>query len=95
VIESNPRGVVLTVWVVPSASRDGIVGRHGDALKVRTTAAATGGTANRAVADQLERALGADRIELLTGAAGRRKRYLVVGVEVDRVRSILESSPSA
>jgi uncharacterized protein len=75
-------GVVLRVHVQPRAGRDVITGRHGDALKVRVTAAPTGGLANDAVARQLAGAflLAPSAVVLVSGRTSRAKRFLLTGV---------------
>ena len=76
-------GVVVAVWVVPGSSRDVVSGLHDGALRVRTTAPAEGGKANRAVARLVARRLGAERAEVISGHGTRRKRILVQGQTVD------------
>ena len=68
---------MITVWVVPGSSRDVVGGLHDGALRVRTTAPAEGGKANRAVARLVASHFGADRAEVLSGHSSRRKRILV------------------
>jgi len=67
------------VRVQPRASRDEIVGPHGEALKVRITAPPVEGRANehlrRFLAKAFEVAPG--RVELLAGSAGRQKRIAI------------------
>lgn len=79
---------MVDVLVVAGASRDEIVGAHGNALRVRTTAPAEGGKANARVAELLAAAVEAP-VRLLGGAASRRKRMLIVGVSPQHVRSRL------
>lgn len=71
--------VILSVHVQPGARSSEIVGRHGDALKVRVGAPPTDGRANRAVVELLAKALGVPTsdIELVGGASSRRKRLKV------------------
>lgn len=76
-------GVVLHVHVQPGAGRSAVVGRHGDAVKVRVAAPPVGGRANEATRDILAEALGLtpDEVELRSGATSRTKRFRLVGVD--------------
>lgn len=75
--------VVLTLKVVPKASRDAIVGWHGDALKVAVTAAPERGKANAAVvrvlADALD--LAPSSLSVIAGASSRHKRIRIDGLD--------------
>ena len=72
----------LRLRVVPGAARAGIVGRYGDAWKVRVTAPPERGAANAAVLEVLARTLGvpARNISLVSGHASRDKIVDVAGV---------------
>jgi uncharacterized protein (TIGR00251 family) len=85
---------VLSVHVQPGARSTEVVGRHGEALKVRVAAPATDGRANEAVLVLVAKEFGLarDDVELVAGASSRRKRIslgdlTVVGArrEVDRM----------
>ena len=82
ILRPHPDGVVVAVWVVPGAARDEVVGYHDRALRVRVSAPAEGGKANRAAAALVARAVGGRRGEVLSGQAARRKQVLVFGVAV-------------
>jgi uncharacterized protein len=75
--------VVLWVYVQPGARSDGVVGRHGDALKVRVSAPPEAGRANKAVTALLADALGVPHrsVEIVSGGHTRSKRIRVVGVD--------------
>ncbi|MDH3948227.1 MAG: DUF167 family protein [Gammaproteobacteria bacterium] len=66
----------LRVYVQPKASRDEIVGRHGDYLKVRITAPPIEGKANAHLLKYLARVFGVgrDQIEITAGSKGRHKQ---------------------
>jgi uncharacterized protein (TIGR00251 family) len=86
--------VLLRLHVQPGAGRSAVVGRHGDALKLRIAAPPTGGRANDAVLELLGATLGlkpAD-LELVSGASSRSKRVRVTGLEADDVRKRLENA---
>lgn len=70
----------LRLRVVPGADRAGIVGRHGEAWKVRVTSPPEGGRANDAVLDLLADTLGVARRDLEL-VAGRSSRDKVVALE--------------
>ena len=67
----------LQLRVSPGASRAGVVGRHGDAWKVRVAAPPEDGRANDAVVSLLADALHLSRRDV-TIVAGRSGRYKIV-----------------
>ncbi len=77
--------VLLTLWVVPGASRTEIAGAHGRALKVRVAAAPEHGRANRALIAFLEERLRPARVELSSGLSVRSKMATVTGMESGEV----------
>jgi len=79
-LRSHPDGVLVEAWVVPGAARTEIVGLYAGALRVRVSAPAEGGKANRAAARLIGRTLGGHRAEVIAGVASRRKQVLVAGV---------------
>ena len=78
----------------PGAGRSAVVGRHGDALKLRIAAPPTGGRANQAVLELLAATLGAKPadVELVGGDSSRSKRARVKGVEIDDLKRRLETA---
>jgi uncharacterized protein (TIGR00251 family) len=84
-------GVEITIKVVPGASRDGIVGLLGDALKVRVSAPPEKGKANAAVIELLAEALGVSvrSISVISGAASPRKILHVSGQSLIQVQTAL------
>jgi hypothetical protein len=77
----------LRLRVSPGATRAGVVGRHGDAWKVRVSAPAESGRANDAVvrllADTLE--LPRAAVALVSGHAARDKIVELAGVEPEQI----------
>jgi uncharacterized protein (TIGR00251 family) len=80
--------VLLDVHVQPGARATEVVGRHGDALKVRVAAPATGGRANEAVVAVVAEEFGLARhdVELVSGASSRRKRIRLADLTIDEAR---------
>jgi len=65
--------VVVAVWVVPGANRTEVVGVHGDSVKIRVAAPASGGQANDALLRFLAKRLGC-AVSVGAGGSSRRKR---------------------
>lgn len=93
-------GVIVRVHVQPGAGRTAVVGRHGDAVKVRVAAPPQEGRANEAAGALIADTLGvpAASVELSTGNTSRAKRFRVRGIEAedveDRLRTALEDADS-
>jgi uncharacterized protein (TIGR00251 family) len=77
----------VAVIVSPGASRSEIVGRHGDAWKVRVAAAPERGRANAALVELLASVLcvASSDVELRSGATSRRKMLEIRGLETGDV----------
>lgn len=73
-------GIELKIKVVPGSSRSAIAGVLGDRLKVRVTAPAEGGKANRAVVGLLQKWLDAREVVILAGHARAEKTVRVSGL---------------
>jgi len=75
-------GWSLTIRVQPGATRSGIVGPYGEALKIRVAAPADDGKANRELVRFLAGHLGipARAVEIVTGHHNRTKVVRVVGL---------------
>jgi len=89
---------VVHVHVQPGAGRSAVVGRHGDAVKIRVAAPPVEGRANAAAVGVIAEALGvkdAD-VELTSGEASRTKRFRVRGLDEEeldkRLRIALEEA---
>jgi uncharacterized protein (TIGR00251 family) len=88
-ITDHADGLVLPVRAQPGARRSGVQGEQNGTLKVAVQAPPQDGRANEALVEVLRAALGLKRsqIELLAGATGRDKRFLIRGV----TRAVLEA----
>ena len=80
--------------VAPGATRAGVVGRHGDAWKVRVAAPAEAGRANAAVVRLLADTLALPRtsVTLVSGHSGRDKIVELAGLEPGDVERRLSSA---
>jgi uncharacterized protein (TIGR00251 family) len=80
--------------VAPSATRAGVVGRHGEAWKVRVTAAPEGGRANEAVVRLLADTLSLPRqaVTLVSGHGSRDKIVELEGIAPSLIERRLSSA---
>lgn len=81
----------LVLHVQPRARRTGVVGRHGDAIKVRVQAPPVEDAANAELVRFLAEALGlpAGAVEIVSGRTGRRKIVEVRGLTGEAARARL------
>jgi uncharacterized protein (TIGR00251 family) len=89
--------VVVAVHVQPRAGRTAVVGRHGDALKVRVAAPPVDDRANEAtialVAEVFD--VPAKTVALVAGERSRLKRLRVEGIDLDTAVERLERAHEA
>lgn len=80
--EMKEAAVTLKVHLQPRASREGIDGLHGDALKVKVTAPPVEGRANKAVKKLLAEKFGLSpsQIEIIAGERSREKLLRISGI---------------
>jgi uncharacterized protein (TIGR00251 family) len=83
----------VRVHVQPRASRSEIVGLHGDAIKVRLTAAPVDNAANEELVALLTRVLGLPRgaVRIVGGARARSKVVEVVGATAQQLEQLATS----
>jgi uncharacterized protein (TIGR00251 family) len=84
----------LRLRVAPGARRSAVVGRHGDAWKVRVAAAPDGGRANDALVELLSTTLDVPRarVQLVSGATARDKIVELAGVTPDEIDRRLDAA---
>ena len=77
--------------VQPRASRDEVVGPHGDGLKIRITAAPVAGAANKHLLKFLANKLRVSRsqMSIASGATSKAKSIVIEGITADEVRQRL------
>lgn len=71
--------LILAVHIQPRASQSGVVGIHGERLKIKTTAAPVDGQANEEVCKLLAKLFGVakSQVKLLQGQTSREKRFCI------------------
>jgi len=89
--ETDDGALVLRLHVQPGAGRTAVVGRHGDALKVRVASPPEGARANQACVSLLATTFGLKeaQVGLVAGSASPSKRVRITGVEPDELRRLL------
>jgi len=100
-VTSDGDDVMLAVHVQPRAGRTAVVGRHGDALKLRVAAPPLDDRANDAtialIAELLD--VSASAVQLAAGARSRVKRLRVTGIDretaIERVEVALHEAAEA
>ena len=90
-VVATKTGIQLRLQIQPKAARTELVGRHGDALRLRIAAPPVDGAANQAVIEFLADRIGVPRrsIRIVGGATSRRKRLEIDGVTVAAARLAL------
>ena len=90
-IEACDGGVLLTVHVIPRASKSAVAGRRDGALLVRLQAPPVDGAANDALVALLAELLDVPRrqIAITSGSTNRRKRVRIAGLAVAEARTRL------
>jgi uncharacterized protein (TIGR00251 family) len=80
--------------VAPGAQRAGVVGRHGEAWKVRVASPPEGGRANEAVVRLLAETLRVPReaVTLVSGHGGRDKIVELTGLGLSQIEQRLASA---
>ncbi len=92
-ITKAEKGAAFVVTVVPRAKQTEIVGRHGDALKVKVTALPDEERANEELLSFLAEKLGVkkEQLEIVAGASSSNKIISVTGMEPAEVEKRLLS----
>ena len=83
---------VVRLHVQPGAGRTAVVGRHGDALKVRVAAPPEGGRANDAVVALIAATFDVKlaQVSLLSGQSSRAKRIQIDQIAEPEVKRLIE-----
>jgi len=95
----EPRTIRLNLRVSPGAGRSVVVGRHGDAWKLRVAAPPVRGRANDSVVDLLATSLDLRRpdVRIVGGAVSRDKVVEITGLTLEeaerRLTSVQKGTP--
>ena len=79
-VSTCPDGLVLRLYIQPKASRDSIIGLHGDELKVAITAPPIDGKANAHLVKYLAKQFKVAKSQVLLekGELGRHKQIKII-----------------
>lgn len=90
-ITKAEEGAAFAVHVVPKATKNEVVGKHGDALKINLTSKTAGGIANDTLINFIAQKLDVKRknVEIVAGLTSTEKMVIVVGVSPHNVESLL------
>lgn len=82
-LQSTPDGIIVTVRVIPRASKSGLAGTRGDALLVRLQAPPVEGAANAELIRVIAAAcdVPARAVSIISGEHSRQKRVRVTGID--------------
>ena len=83
--------VMLTVRVIPRASKTEIVGEYDGAVKVRLSSPPVDGAANEELIRLFAKRLGVARsdVEILSGQTSKTKQIRIIGITSADVRSVV------
>jgi uncharacterized protein len=84
-------GSTFAVKALAGVKRNGVVGVHGDALKVSVSAPRDKGRANEALIEVIAEALGVPKkaVSLVKGETSTDKRFLVAGMNAEALQNRL------
>lgn len=81
-ITKAEEGAAFAVHIVPKSAKNEVIGKHGDALKIRLISTSVSGNANDTLINFLAQKLNIERakIEIAAGQASAEKMIVVVGL---------------
>jgi|SRR5688572_15873445 uncharacterized protein (TIGR00251 family) len=84
-------GAAFAVHIVPKATKNEVVGKHGDALKINLISNTVGGIANDTLVNFIAQKLNIKRekVEIAAGLTSAEKMVIVVGVSPQQVETLL------
>lgn len=92
-IQAVKGAIEIQIYVQPGASKSELVGRHGEAIKVRIQAPPIEGRANEAVVEFLAKEFGVAKsaVEIVRGQSSRAKRVRINGLTLEQVPELWRS----
>lgn len=92
-ITKAEEGAAFAVHIVPKSIKNEVIGKHGDALKIRLITTTVSGIANDTLINFLSQKLEVerDKIEIAAGLTSAEKMVVVVGLTPAEVESRLLS----
>ena len=92
-ITKAEEGAAFAVHIVPKSVKNEVVGKHGDALKIKLITTNVGGIANDTLINFLAQKLNIERnkVEIAAGLASAEKMIVVVGLTPTEVENRLLS----
>lgn len=78
-LTTDARGLILNVFIQPKSSKNMIVGRYNDAVKIKVTAPPVDGAANKMCVSYLSKLfkIPKSNIEIISGHTSRLKKVLI------------------
>jgi uncharacterized protein len=78
-IVDHPEGISFSVFIQPRSSKNVVVGKYGESLKIKLTAPPVDNAANKMCIQFLSKTLGVSKssLDILSGHTGRKKNILV------------------
>jgi uncharacterized protein len=91
-LKSVGAGVRLRIHVQPNASKNQIVGLHGEALKIKVAAPPEDGRANAELCEFLAEtlAIAKSRVTVVSGLSSRAKQLEIANISLDHVEKALK-----
>lgn len=90
-LEEKDGTVMLKVLLLPRASKNELVGIHGDCLKIKVTSPPVEGQANKKLCEFLSKLMGIGKrqVEIIEGQRSRVKKVRISDKSIDEVRKRL------
>ena len=85
------REAIIKVKLIPRSSRNEIIGKENDDIKIKLTSPPVDGKANKALVQFLSNKLGISKrdIEIVSGERSRKKSIRINGLSLEKVKRIL------